>query len=561
LQSIDAKINRQLTAWLIPITSVAPPSKLLFTNFTLHMRLFALGFALLLSFNTLAQQNYWQQEVNYNIQVSLDDQKHQLSGNETIQYTNHSPSTLNFIWFHLWPNAYKDDKTAFAQQIKKNQDAYKKFKKSKKGYIDSLNFTVDGVVAVLETDPAQIDVAKLVLPKPLAPGKTISIATKFLVQLPSFSSRSGYDDGMYMICQWYPKPAVFDHKGWHAFSYLDQGEFYSEYGQFDVAITLPIDYVVGATGTLDTKEEVEKYKRIGAANNSKTKGAAEKYFYGRIEPSKTLRYHADNVGDFAWFADKDFTILYDTTQLSNGKKIDVFSFFHQQKNTEWINSIQYIKDAVHYYGDWLGDYEYPVVSAVEGPKQLTSGGMEYPMITMITSPGASAKLLDAVITHEVGHNWFMGMLGSNERDHAWMDEGLNSFFQYRYEAEKYRFNSIFGEKVSAQLKDLEAEEFEKVVYQVIGQNMPLDGGAIETKSPDFPDKDKYGVIIYVKTAQWAFLLEDFIGKLKFAEVMMTYFNTWKFKHPYPEDFRAIVKKLSGKNLDNIFDLLNKQDKL
>ena len=134
-------------------------------------------------------------------------------------------------------------------------------------------------------------------------------------------------------------------------------------------------------------------------------------------------------------------IQYDTVQLSNGKVIDAFSYYHNKKSTIWNNSIDYIKDGVRKYSEWIGEYGYPVVQVVEGPKNNSSGGMEYPMITLITSPDAKVETLDAVIAHEIGHNWFMGMLGSNERAHTWMDEGLNTYFQFRYEAEKYRSNS------------------------------------------------------------------------------------------------------------------------
>jgi hypothetical protein len=199
-----------------------------------------------------SQAAYWQQEVHYNIQVALNDKQHSLNGNLTVNYTNHSPDTLTFIWFHLWPNAYRNSNTAFAKQLAADKSADKKATSTETGYIDSLRFTVNGQTAVTGSDTANIDVVKLMLPQPLLPNQQVTIATPFFVKLPNYYSRSGFNGGQFMICQWYPKPAVYDRTGWHPIPYLDQGEFYSEYGSFRVNITVPAEYVVGATGTLQT---------------------------------------------------------------------------------------------------------------------------------------------------------------------------------------------------------------------------------------------------------------------------------------------------------------------
>jgi hypothetical protein len=526
------------------------------------MKKLGFSFCLLWTLAAHAQNKYWQQTVNYKIDVTLDEKEKSLQGKETIEYINNSPETINFIWFQLYANAYSDDNTAYVQQISKDEKLQKKWKKTKKGFVDGLAFVIDGKKVNAQISAVNPDMLKLNLPAPLLPGKKITIETPFHVQLPSFISRSGYQDDMFMICQWFPKPAVFDRKGWHNFSYLDQGEFYSDYGSYDVNITVPADYVVGATGTLTSADELNQLKTIGKVNNDRRLGKPTLYKYAGSEATKTLNYKAENVPDFAWFADKSFVVLYDTTALASGKVIDVFSFHHNTKTTPWSSSIDYIKDAVAHYSSWIGEYAYPVVAAVEGPKQLSSGGMEYPMITMITSPDASVKVLDAVITHEVGHNWFMCMLGTNERDHAWMDEGLNSFYQFRYEAEKYKHNTaLMGEKPVKELQTMTTEEFEKVIYGVIEKELPLDGYAIETPSPDFVDKDKYGTIIYVKTPLWFSIVEDFIGKDKLQETMHAYFDKWHFKHPYPEDFQKVMEDVVGKPLDNLFALLKKKEKL
>ncbi len=508
-------------------------------------------------FSVKSQTSYWQQEVRYTIDVSLNDVQHALNGKLALDYFNHSPDTLSFIWFHLWPNAYRNNNTALYKQLLNDKEGKKKLKNVDPGYLDSLDFKVDGKPSSIQYDGENIDMAKLLLPKPLYPGEHITITTPFYVKLPSYFSRSGHAGQQYMVCQWYPKPAVYDRKGWHAFPYLDQGEFYSEYGSFNVTITLPAEYVVGATGSLQSTDEYEQYKTIGSQNyQNREKGTVRFYKPGKPGQTKKLFYQAGNVHDFAWFADKDFIIQFDTVQLPSGKITDAFTFYQPNSNKEWRNSIDFVKDAVTSYSRWLGEYPYPVVQAVEGPKNNSSGGMEYPMITLITSPDADKENLDAVITHEVGHNWFYGMLGTNERDNPWMDEGLNTFYQFRYEADKYRANSIFGKGLPKELKALSAQDFLARIYVALN-NLPAKEPVV-TSSTNFANKEDYSIVVYIKAAIWLFIAENTLGKEEFDKGMKTYFESWKFKHPYPEDLKNTLENASGKKLDDLFELLNKE---
>ncbi len=210
---------------------------------------------------TVCQQAYFQQQVNYKIDVTLNDKENTLEGFEIIDYTNNSPDTLRFIWFHLWPNAYKNDQTAFSEQLLQlgRTDFYFS-DNDKRGYINRLDFKVNGITSILEDHPQYIDVAKLLLPAPIAPGQTIKITTPFHEKLPFNFSRGGHVGNTYQITQWYPKPAVYDNRGWHPMPYLDQGEFYSEFGNFNVQITVPKNYVIAATGELQNEEEIKWLK-------------------------------------------------------------------------------------------------------------------------------------------------------------------------------------------------------------------------------------------------------------------------------------------------------------
>jgi hypothetical protein len=514
-----------------------------------------------ISTHLAARNNYWQQYLHYSIDAQLNDKEKSITGSETIVYLNNSPDTLTYIWFHIYPNAYKDKSTALFQQLKNDPDRKDKLKDYIPGFISNLAFTVNGRAAETEPhpNPEYTDIIKVLLDQPLRPGDSVTIATPFKVQLPSYFSRSGYADGEFMACQWYPKPAVYDKSGWHEMPYLDMGEFYSEYASYKVNITLPSDYVAGATGVLQTASEASAYMRTGSYNTSHRKGKPQLYKPVSAEPSKTLSYYADSVPDFAWFADKGFVIEYDTMQLPSGKIINVFTYYHNHKNTLWANSIDYVKDAVGHYDNWIGEYDYPVVQAVEGPKNNSSGGMEYPTITLITSPDAKSETLDAIITHEVGHNWFMSMLGTNERDHAWMDEGLNSYFQFRYEAEKYRSNEVFGDKIPDEIKKLNESDFQSAVYGVM-MEIPIKP-ALETTSASFKTSEEYGLTAYVKTAEWMYLLEKSAGQERVDSAFHNYFNEWKFKHPQPADMKVSFEEALHADLTKYFALLNKEDKL
>lgn len=525
------------------------------------MRIF-IAFLLFFIYGGLAAQSgYWQQKLRYHIEAELNETEKSITANATIVYKNNSPHQLDFIWFHIWPNAYKHDSTALMTQIKNDTTLTEKDGVTGKGSIEGLAFKINNTPAQTEAhpNPQYIDIIKVLLPNTLQPGDSVTITTPFKVYLPPYFSRSGYADTEFMACQWYPKPAVFDANGWHEFPYLDMGEFYSEYGDYTVRLTVPSSYVVGATGSLQTKEELDIYKQTGARNTAKRKKKPQLYKPFSNAPTKTLVYKANNVPDFAWFADKDFVIQYDTIRVKSGRIVDAFSYYHNKKKTIWVNSMDYIKDATKRYSRWIGEYEYPVVQVVEGPANNSSGGMEYPMITLITSPDADVERLDAVITHEIGHNWFMSMLGSNERAHTWMDEGLNTYYQFRYEAEKYRSNSIFGNSIPENIRQLPADKFLSVIYNAIHENLPMET-AMDIPADKFANSMEYGLISYIKTALWMYIMESAIGRDKIDRAVQHYFSKWKHKHPQPADMQAAFEEATGENLNKFFELTRKEGK-
>lgn len=507
--------------------------------------------------------SYWQQQVNYKIDVTLNDVEHTLDGFVKMEYYNNSPDTLFFIWFHVWPNAFKNDKTAFTDQALENGSTAFYFSNAdKRGYINRLDFKVNGDIAKTEDHPQHQDIIKLILPQPIAPKSNAKIETPFHVKLPYNFSRGGHVDQAYQVTQWYPKPSVYDSKGWHPMPYLDQGEFYAEFGNYEVQITLPDNYVVAATGELQNESEKDWLKNkmpLSREPKKKKIPGQKKQEEEIINPSsaktKTIQYKQNNVHDFAWFADKTYTVKSDTLKLPSGKIILASTFYYAENNENWKNSIAMIKRAVLTKSKWLGEYPYHVVSVVDGGN---GGGMEYPTITLLDD-GGSEKMLDFVINHEVGHNWFEAILATDERTHPWMDEGMNTHYDNRYALQQYgNTNLEIIQTNSAFINKRLPDDLQHVLLQtVIGvkKDQP-----IETSSEKF-SAFNYNMVAYVKTGDWMKLLEDELGKELFDKCMQEYYRRWQFKHPYPEDFKKTLEEVSGKNLDATFALLNKKGEL
>ncbi len=505
-------------------------------------------------------QKYWQQQVDYQINVKLDDIKHELQGDIIITYHNNSNTPLSEIWMHLWPNAYKNDKTAFAiQQLENLSRGFHYADESKRGYIDSLDFRIkEQKVLVLESDNFP-DIAKLILPQTLIPGDSVIIYTPFRVKLPNSFSRLGHVNTSYQITQWYPKPAVFDAKGWHPIPYLDQGEFYSEYGNYDVTITLPENYIVGATGELQTSSEVEFLERLSDSTKKIKSFSESDTFPTSSKKLKTLHYIQNNIHDFAWFADKRFHVLSSEVSLPYSKrKVKTYVMFTNKYAKYWKDASKYINDAIYYYSLWIGEYPYNYCTAVDGA--LSAGaGMEYPMVTVIGEMN-DAKALDQVITHEVGHNWFYGILGSNEREYGWMDEGVNSFYENRYMKLKYSDGRmIHKEDKNIFTKLLGLHYFPYGYEQYLTQQLPASQGkaqAINTHSEEFTYLN-YAAIMYTKTSLVLAYLEEYLGVEKFDSVMQTYYKEWQFKHPQPADIQSLFERETGEKLDWFFnDIIN-----
>jgi hypothetical protein len=519
--------------------------------------------------NLPTQNNYWQQTVNYKISVALNDTKHELNALETLEYINNSPDILKEIYFHLWPNAYKDNGTALVKQMVEDGSTDLYFAPpEQRGFIDELDFKINDKQVKWVYDSLNIDICKLILNEPLHSGEKITITTPFHVKIPSARfSRLGHIGQAYYITQWYPKPAVYDQFGWHPIPFLNQGEFYSEFGSFDVSITVPKNYVVGATGDLQDEDET-KWLNSKVEETLLLNDFPDDLSFPKSDTAtKTITYTQSRVHDFAWIADKRFHVLKSEVELPHTKtRVTTWALFTNAQSKMWTHATSYIDSALYYYSLWNGDYPYKNCTAVDGTI-AAGGGMEYPNITIIGTASSDFDLED-VIVHEVGHNWFYGILGSNERDHAWMDEGINSFKELRYvytkipASEALGKNDLSGISSLGKLFGTEELNFKKAfMFEYLLKGRLHNDQPVDISSSEYT-LFNYGIIVYRKTALIFDYLKSYLGDSLFDACMQEYYNKWRFKHPYPQDIRKIFESGTGKNLSWFFeDLLETTKKI
>lgn len=506
----------------------------------------------------VSAQEYFQQEVNYRIHVTLNDKLHELDAFETIEYTNNSPDTLKSLYFHLWPNGYSSNKTELAQQLFSIEGKSKLFKDPElNGYIDSLDFKIDNQTVQWHLAKGRTDICQIILNKPLIPGNSINITTPFHVKIPKgVTSRLGHIGESYQITQWYPKPAVYDRMGWHQMSYQDQGEFYSEFGSFDVSITLPANYIVGASGNLQNLEEAKMLDQLASDSSwIKTIGSEKDDFPPSSLQMKTLRYTENNIHDFAWFADKRFHVVKGNVKLPNSRReITTWVMFTNQQADLWKDAIHYVNNSISYFSKWIGNYPYESCTAVQSA--LTAGdGMEYPGITVI-GMARDSYALDEVIAHEVAHNWFYGVLGSDERQSPFMDEGITSSYEQRYMHERYPQKKLWETKFRTP-KLAKLFHIDQMPVKLMPELEWLSQARVNLEQPvDLAADDfntlNYSLMIYIKAAMGFNYLRAYLGDSLFDSAMQEYYRQWKFKHSQPDDLKVLFEKETGKDLTWFF---------
>ncbi|MBN2280121.1 MAG: M1 family metallopeptidase [Candidatus Marinimicrobia bacterium] len=519
--------------------------------------------AMILCFGlALSAHDYYQNEVNYKINVTLDDSRHLLEGTEKIIYYNHFPQPLEKICLLLYPNAYKNEQTHFARQQKKyGKTEFLNSKEHQRGYIAIDSISVAGKQANLLLPADSITIGYIDLEFPLRTGDSIEIFLDWTVKIPESFSRMCHSGQKYYITQWFPKIPVYDERGWHPYPYLTVGEFFYEFGDYEVSITLPENYVVAATGTLVSPRQemffLDSLKNVGTAVMDMNEKEFRTWHSSHKNPPsreklKKLTYKAENVVDFAWTASKEHLVQRSNFAYENSTdSIAVWNFFLPENRESWKYALEASKKTLVSYGNLCGPYPFPQVTSVDG--DLTAGGgMEYPMLTIINA-SKNQMAMWQVIGHEIGHNWFYGILGFDERMQPWMDEGLNTYGEMRFLEEQLPDSlALLGQypRLKNHLDNLNTQNL-YLLALMNSYHMNL----IERGDQDswiYEKESHYFISVYQRPSMGLRLMEASVGSENFTQAMNQFYEEWKFKHPKPIDMQHSFEKILQKDLDWFF---------
>lgn len=490
--------------------------------------LLSLSFFLFTFFTLQAQPDRWQQRVEYEMDIDFDVNKHQFKGKQRLKYFNNSPDELNRVFYHLFFNAFQPNSMMHirTETIRDGDGRVKgrigNLKENEIGYHKVTSLTMDGKPCKYEVVGTVLEVE---LPETIAPRSSAVFEMEFNSQVPLQIRRSGRDNAegiAYSMTQWYPKMAEYDYQGWHADPYVGR-EWYGVWGDFEVNITIDRKFIIGASGILQNPTEI--------GHGYEPKGTA-------VRPSKgdkfTWQWKAENVHDFAWAADPDYT--HTSLEREDGL---VLHFLYQENDVtkeNWEILPGVMDKAFDYINEHFGQYPYKSYAFIQGG----DGGMEYPMCTLITGERSTSSLI-GVSVHELMHAWFYGLLGNNESLYAWMDEGFTEYASEEVNNYLRKENLMPGKPK----EDLHIGTNRAMIgFSKSGLEEPL-----STHADHFNLNQAYGVAAYVKGHVFLTQMEYILGRPTFEKAMLRYFDTWKFKHPNPNDFIRVMEKESGLELD------------
>lgn len=468
-------------------------------------------------------QAYWQQKVEYQMDIDFDTDNHQFTGSQNLKYFNNSPDTLTKVYYHLYFNAFQPESMMDVRSRTiedpdgRVRDRIAKLDDSEIGYHKINTLTQDGENTSFSIEGTVLEVT---LPKPLLPGSATVLNMTFQSQVPVQIRRSGRDNAEgidYSMAQWFPKLAEYDEDGWHPHPYVAR-EFYAPWGDYNVNITIDKEYIVAGTGILQNANEIGYgYEDEGVSVKRKGK-------------KLTWKFAAKNVHDFVWTADPDYK--HTKAQVPNGP---LLHFFYQEngKTKAWEQLPEFAVKAFDFIGSNFGEYPYEHYSVIQGG----DGGMEYPMATLVTG-NRSIQSLVGVTVHEGLHSWYQGLLATNESYYAWMDEGFTTY------ATAETMSHIFNGSNRTQERN-----FQTYFYLTkSGKEEPL-----STHSDHFETNSAYGLGSYYKGAIALAQMNYLIGKEKTASALKKYYYQWRFKHPDAKDWLRVFEKESGLVLDWYYD--------
>jgi hypothetical protein len=457
-------------------------------------------------------QSDWNQSLHYDLHVKFIPDEHTVDAMMKLKYANHSPDTLNFIWFHIWPNAYRNDKTLYSDQLLENGDTRFYFSsKEKKGYINHLDFRVDGIRAIIQDHPEFIDVIKLILPKPLLPGDSITISSSFHLQIPFNYNGNGYIRNHFEFRNWYPEPAVYDSHGWHPMPFLVQGGAYHETADYSVVIETPPGYHIAA-GTQALEKE--------------------------ITDSNLHQFSLKNANSFAWIASNRYSEKTDQAETISGAIIGIRYYYTGKNAIEPAKVMEAAKKEIRQLSEWLGPFPYPSVSIAQATRmqdQDFSG-----LVCIGLNPGRDDW--QSALRKGLLSQWFQTSLLTDQRTQPWFSKGFLNYYEKRLT----RDNPIGGTLSSFYAKDnlwLRVAENEKTTQHV------------NTSAPLFSNQND-SLIPSNKAGLWLLQLQETVGYKRFDENMHRYISRWQYKHPDPEDLKNNMDSANEINLKPLFDKLN-----
>jgi hypothetical protein len=510
--------------------------------------------------------------VNYHIQARLDTAKKAIDGHETLTWFNDSPDTVGELRFHFYLNAFQNEKSTFMRESG-GQLRGDRIPKEGWGYLEVRKMQVAGgsdltrAIRFIHPDDEDADdqtVAAVTLPEPVGPGRTITLDIDFLSKLPKVFARTGYHNDFYFAGQWFPKIGVYEKAGeryakqgqWNCHQFHANSEFYADYGDYDVTFTVPSNYVVGATGVQQSRAD---------------------------NPAKhetTYRYLQNNVHDFAWTAqpgyihvEREFDPEREVTpaELASvaklvGRPVDEIGLkpvrmilLIQPEHREQIDRhFRSLINGIKWFGLWYGAYPYQTITVVDPPYGAGgAGGMEYPtLITAGTSWHAAAHETnpEEVIIHEFGHQYWYGMVGSNEFEESWLDEGFNTYSTSKVLDQVYGAGEmpvhVLGFPVSGLLglPTFNAQRMNRIAYLGYRKVDPVVRNAW-----DYYDSSSYAINSYMRPGTLLKTMENYLGRPVMARIMRTWFERYRFHHPTSTDFEKLVNEVSGKDMSWYFD--------
>jgi len=471
--------------------------------------------------------DYYQQKVDHRIYVQLDTVAEVIVLKSVVKYTNNSPDDLSSIYFHLWWNGFSDKTSAFSEQrlTMGIRDFYFAPKEHLGGY-ENVSFLHNGdqlVMAPYHHDgKLHKDIVEVKLEEALKSGQSVELEINARIKIPVLFSRPGHANGLYRMTQWYPKPAVYDKDGWHQMPYLDIGEYFAEYGDYEVTIDVPKDFELVYTG-------------MPSSDNFKD---------GR----RVVTSIAKSIPDFAWFASDRMQHLSDKVSIGENS-IDIHLLTSDKENSQKV--IEHIKSSLLFYSSEVGLYPYPQYSMLHWADGSGSG-MEYPMLSTVDVPYEQQRI-DNLIAHEIGHNWFQSAIGTNERAYPWMDEGLNSYIERKYNRAHYPHPNFDASMVPwfRDANDSYSVLQAGVCHLHCGAKLPAINSVGDTYGQNV-DVLSYGSNSYERMAMSLQYLENYLGEPVMREGIQTFYKNWINKHPGPSDLQATLEKVSGKQLGWFF---------